>query len=48
MSAKDKVKEYWENIKLQYKQSNFTNPETFLIYKWIKISQKTKKLILKW
>ena len=43
-----RVNEYWEIIKEQYQNSNFTNPETFLYYKKIKVSNKTKKLITKW
>lgn len=43
-----KIKNYWNKIGKDYLKSNFTNAESYLYYVWIKVSNKTKKLIKLW
>lgn len=42
------TKDYWEIKKKQFIKSPFTNPETYLIFRWIKITNTTRKLIKEW
>lgn len=43
-----KVQLYWKRMEEIYMESDFENPEDFLEYQGIKISNKTRKCIKKW